>query len=62
MGTSTRVWVHFHIVPFYDWVEQAYFLDPLWPENNPDGSIYFTYITRAFIEYEVWTQEAIHNE
>jgi diadenosine tetraphosphate (Ap4A) HIT family hydrolase len=46
---------HFHIVPLYDWVKSAYFTNPLWfkYEPNPDGPVYFTYITRAFIEYEV---------
>ena len=45
---------HFHIVPFYDWVKKAYLADPLWVEfePEPDGPVYFTYITRAFIEYE----------
>lgn len=45
---------HFHIVPLYDWVKNAYIADPLWLEfePNPDGPVYFTYITRAFIENE----------
>lgn len=42
---------HFHIVPLCDWVEEAYAADSRWPEENPDGPVYFTYITRAFIEY-----------
>ena len=42
---------HFHIVPLYDWIEHAYALDPLWAESDPDGPVYFTFITRAFIEY-----------
>ena len=46
---------HFHIVPFYDWIKKAYLADPLWVEfeADPDGPVYFTYITRAFIEYEI---------
>ncbi len=44
---------HFHIVPLYDWIEKAYVTDPLWLESNPDGPVYFSFITRAFIEYEV---------
>ncbi|MCC2645614.1 MAG: hypothetical protein K0R94_1392 [Burkholderiales bacterium] len=42
---------HFHIVPLYDWVQDAYSRDPLWKDQEPDGPVYFTYITRAFIEY-----------
>jgi hypothetical protein len=33
-------------------VEEAYAADPAWPEPEPDGPVYCTYITRAFIEYE----------
>jgi diadenosine tetraphosphate (Ap4A) HIT family hydrolase len=45
---------HFHIVPLYEWVKKLYLEDPFWVEfeANPDGPIYFTYITRAFIEYD----------
>jgi diadenosine tetraphosphate (Ap4A) HIT family hydrolase len=43
---------HFHIIPLYAWVEEAYAADPAWPEPAPDGPVYCTYITRAFIEYE----------
>jgi len=44
--------IHFHIVPLYDWVEEAYSKDPQWNSIEPDGPVFFTYITRAFIEYE----------
>ncbi|OJX94556.1 MAG: hypothetical protein BGO90_07000 [Legionella sp. 40-6] len=39
----------------YDWVKKAYLAEPLWVgfEPDPDGPVYFTYITRAFIEYEI---------
>ena len=43
---------HFHIIPLYDWVEKAYAADPLWSEPDPDGPVYCTYITRAFIGCE----------
>ena len=45
---------HFHIVPLYKWLKESYKADQLWREfePEPDGPIYFAYITRAFVEYK----------
>ena len=43
---------HFHIIPLYPWVEDAYVAHPKYGHANADGPMYSLFITREFIESE----------
>lgn len=47
-GHDTGYSPHFHLVPLYPWIEEAYAADTDWPDEDPDGPVYFKYITEVF--------------